>query len=83
MHIQEGTNTTLTTCTKMTEEVDRRHGVNGNSSSKGVNDEPPGHSSATAASGGRLKFFKGWSSLDYIFDMIIISNVYNLHKGLQ
>lgn len=61
MHIQEGTNTTLTTCTKMTEEVDRRHGVNGNSSSKGANDDPPVHSSptATATSGGRLKFFKG------------------------
>ncbi|CAH0728551.1 unnamed protein product, partial [Brenthis ino] len=42
----------------MTEEVDRRHGVNGNSSSKGVNDDPPVHSSATATSGGRLKFFK-------------------------
>lgn len=59
MHIQEGTNTTLTTCTKMTEEVDRRHGVNGNSSSKGVNDDPPVHSTAPAATGGRLKFFKG------------------------
>ncbi|CAH2094736.1 unnamed protein product [Euphydryas editha] len=58
MHIQEGTNTTLTTCTKMTEEVDRRLGVNGNSSSKGVNDDPPVHSSAPAATGGRLKFFK-------------------------
>ncbi|XP_045502329.1 protein hairless [Colias croceus] len=58
MHIQEGTNTTLTTCTKMTEEVDRRHGVNGNSSSKGVNDDPPVQNSAPAASGGRLKFFK-------------------------
>ncbi|XP_045453199.1 transcriptional regulatory protein AlgP-like [Melitaea cinxia] len=58
MHIQEGTNTTLTTCTKMTEEVDRRHGVNGNSSSKGVNDDPPVHSTAPAATGGRLKFFK-------------------------
>ncbi|XP_047536879.1 protein hairless isoform X1 [Vanessa atalanta] len=58
MHIQEGTNTTLTTCTKMTEEVDRRHGVNGNSSSKGVNDDPPVHSSTPAASGGRLKFYK-------------------------
>lgn len=58
MHIQEGTNTTLTTCTKMTEEVDRRHGVNGNSS-KGANEDAPVHSSALAATGGRLKFFKG------------------------
>ncbi|XP_039757575.1 uncharacterized protein LOC120631938 [Pararge aegeria] len=58
MHIQEGTNTTLTTCTKMTEEVDRRHGVNGNSSSKGANEDPPVQSAAQAATGGRLKFFK-------------------------
>ncbi|XP_045777056.1 serine/arginine repetitive matrix protein 1-like [Maniola jurtina] len=58
MHIQEGTHTTLTTCTKMTEEVDRRHGVNGNSSGKGADDEPPGQSSAQTATGGRLKFFK-------------------------
>ncbi|CAH0756533.1 unnamed protein product [Diatraea saccharalis] len=58
MHIQEGPNTTLTTCTKMTEEVDRRHGVNGNSSSKGVNEETPVQSSPLAATGGRLKFFK-------------------------
>jgi hypothetical protein len=58
MHIQEGPNTTLTTCTKMTEEVDRRHGVNGNSSSKGVNEDTPAQTSL-AATGGRLKFFKG------------------------
>ncbi|XP_023935942.1 serine/arginine repetitive matrix protein 1 [Bicyclus anynana] len=57
MHIQERTNTTLTTCTKMTEEVDRRHGVNGNSS-KSVNEDPPPQSAAQAATGGRLKFFK-------------------------
>ncbi|KAG7297811.1 hypothetical protein JYU34_018554 [Plutella xylostella] len=54
MHIQEGTNTTLTTCTKMTEEVDRRHGVNGNSGSKGGEEPAP----SAAAPGGRLKFFK-------------------------
>lgn len=59
MHIQEGTNTTLTTCTKMTEEVDRRHGVNGNSGGKGVNEDVPGQNSALTATGGRLKFFKG------------------------
>lgn len=59
MHIQEGTNTTLTTCTKMTEEVDRRHGVNGNSSSKGASEDAPVNSSALTATGGRLKFFKG------------------------
>ncbi|XP_075982682.1 transcriptional corepressor hairless [Anticarsia gemmatalis] len=58
MHIQEGTNTTLTTCTKMTEEVDRRHGVNGNSSSKGASEDAPVNSSALTATGGRLKFFK-------------------------
>ncbi|XP_041969335.1 protein hairless [Aricia agestis] len=58
MHIQEGTNTTLTTCTKMTEEVDRRHGVNGTSSSKAVNEDPPGHGAVSSTSGGRLKFFK-------------------------
>ncbi|XP_072929750.1 uncharacterized protein H [Epargyreus clarus] len=58
MHIQEGTNTTLTTCTKMTEEVDRRHGVNGNSSSKGVSDDAPVQNSAFNSTGGRLKFFK-------------------------
>ncbi|KAG6457674.1 hypothetical protein O3G_MSEX010426 [Manduca sexta] len=58
MHIQEGTNTTLTTCTKMTEEVDRRYGVNGNSSSKGANEDAPLQNSALAATGGRLKFFK-------------------------
>ncbi|KAJ2953430.1 hypothetical protein O0L34_g1017 [Tuta absoluta] len=57
MHIQEGTNTTLTTCTKMTEEVDRRHGVNGNSS-KGACEDAPGHGATLASSGGRLKFFK-------------------------
>lgn len=56
MHIQEGTHTTLTTCTKMTEEVDRRHGVNG---SKGLNEDPPAQNAAPAATGGRLKFFKG------------------------
>lgn len=56
MHIQEGTNTTLTTCTKMTEEVDRRHGVNGNSS-KGVSEDAPVHNSLNTT-GGRLKFFK-------------------------
>lgn len=43
----------------MTEEVDRRHGVNGNSSSKGTSDDVPVHSSAINATGGRLKFFKG------------------------
>lgn len=59
MHIQEGTNTTLTTCTKMTEEVDRRHGVNGNSSSKVASEDAPVNSSALTATGGRLKFFKG------------------------
>lgn len=59
MHIQEGTNTTLTTCTKMTEEVDRRHGVNGNSSSKGASEDAPVNSSTLSATGGRLKFFKG------------------------
>lgn len=59
MHIQEGTNTTLTTCTKMTEEVDRRHGVNGNSSSKAVSDDVSGHNSTVSTTGGRLKFFKG------------------------
>lgn len=60
MHIQEGTNTTLTTCTKMTEEVDRRHGVNGtSSSSKSANEEPPVHNSVPSATGGRLQFFKG------------------------
>ncbi|XP_028159609.1 protein hairless [Ostrinia furnacalis] len=58
MHIQEGTITTLTTCTKMTEEVDRRHGVNGNSSSKGVNEDAAAQNSALSATGGRLKFFK-------------------------
>lgn len=58
MHIQEGTNTTLTTCTKMTEEVDRRHGVNGNSSAKS-SDDAPVHNTAVSATGGRLKFFKG------------------------
>ncbi|VVD00995.1 unnamed protein product [Leptidea sinapis] len=58
MHIQEGTITTLTTCTKMTEEVDRRHGVNGNSGSKGINDDAPLQNSTPAATGGRLKFFK-------------------------
>lgn len=42
----------------MTEEVDRRHGVNGNSSSKGTSDDVPVHSSAINATGGRLKFFK-------------------------
>ncbi|XP_047511995.1 protein hairless [Pieris napi] len=55
MHIQEGTNTTLTTCTKMTEELDRRHGVNG---SKVLNDDPPAQNATPAATGGRLKFFK-------------------------
>lgn len=65
MHIQGGTDTTLTTCTKMTEEVDRRHGVNGNSSSK-VSEDVSGHNSTLAATGGRLKFFKGKSlSLSY------------------
>lgn len=59
MHIQEGTNTTLTTCSKMTEEVDRRHGVNGNSSSKSAHEDPPVQSPAPATTGGRLKFFKG------------------------
>ncbi|XP_026760791.1 protein hairless [Galleria mellonella] len=58
MHIQEGTNTTLTTCSKMTEEVDRRHGVNGNSSGKGVSEDAAVHNSAFTATGGRLKFFK-------------------------
>ncbi|XP_032521210.2 protein hairless [Danaus plexippus] len=58
MHIQEGTNTTLTTCSKMTEEVDRRHGVNGNSSSKSAHEDPPVQSPAPATTGGRLKFFK-------------------------
>lgn len=62
MHIQEGTNTTLTTCTKMTEEVDRRHGVNGNSGAKGANEDAPGQNSAITATGGRLKFFKGQCS---------------------
>ncbi|XP_013170996.1 PREDICTED: uncharacterized protein LOC106120248 [Papilio xuthus] len=57
MHIQGGTDTTLTTCTKMTEEVDRRHGVNGNSSSK-VSEDVSGPNSTLAATGGRLKFFK-------------------------
>ncbi|KAL4706962.1 hypothetical protein ACJJTC_019500 [Scirpophaga incertulas] len=58
MHIQEGPNTTLTTCTKMTEEVDRRHGVNGNSSSKSVSEDTPVPNSSLGATGGRLKFFK-------------------------
>ncbi|XP_063387325.1 protein hairless [Cydia fagiglandana] len=58
MHIQEATNTTLTTCSKMTEEVDRRHGVNGNSSSKTASEESPVATSAHSGSGGRLKFFK-------------------------
>ncbi|XP_068619138.1 protein hairless [Battus philenor] len=58
MHIQEGTDTTLTTCTKMTEEVDRRHGVNGNSSNKAVSEDVSGHNPSLAATGGRLKFFK-------------------------
>ncbi|XP_073950240.1 transcriptional corepressor hairless [Choristoneura fumiferana] len=58
MHIQEATNTTLTTCSKMTEEVDRRHGVNGNSSSKPASEESPVAPAAHSASGGRLKFFK-------------------------
>ncbi|XP_049878155.1 uncharacterized protein LOC126375269 [Pectinophora gossypiella] len=57
MHIQEGTNTTLTTCSKMTEEVDRRHGVNGNSS-KGASEDAPVNNTALSATGGRLKFFK-------------------------
>lgn len=68
MHIQEGTNTTLTTCTKMTEEVDRRHGVNGNSSGKGASDDAAVHNSALTATGGRLKFFKG-----QYFDILIAS----------
>lgn len=63
MHIQERNNTTLTTCTKMTEEVDRRHGMNGNSSSKGNSDDNSVNSSAppnsATSAGGRLKFFKG------------------------
>ncbi|CAK1550442.1 unnamed protein product [Leptosia nina] len=42
----------------MTEEVDRRHGVNGNSSSKVLNDDPPVQNATPASSGGRLKFFK-------------------------
>ncbi|CAG4988249.1 unnamed protein product [Parnassius apollo] len=42
----------------MTEEVDRRHGVNGNSSNKAVNEDVPGHNSALSTTGGRLKFFK-------------------------
>ncbi|XP_053613637.1 uncharacterized protein LOC128677075 [Plodia interpunctella] len=59
MHIQEGTNTTLTTCSKMTEEVDRRHGVNGNSGGKGrESDDGAVQGSAVNATGGRLKFFK-------------------------
>ncbi|KAI5635882.1 protein hairless [Phthorimaea operculella] len=42
----------------MTEEVDRRHGVNGNSSSKGASVDAPVHGATLATSGGRLKFFK-------------------------
>lgn len=72
MHIQEGTNTTLTTCTKMTEEVDRRHGVNGNSSSKSATEDAPGQTSALTATGGRLKFFKGRFSLIYEFSYSLI-----------
>ncbi|XP_013192222.2 uncharacterized protein LOC106136276 [Amyelois transitella] len=58
MHIQEGTNTTLTTCTKMTEEVDRRHGVNGNSGGTSTGEDVAAQGSAVNATGGRLKFFK-------------------------
>lgn len=43
----------------MTEEVDRRHGVNGNSSSKTVTEDAPVNDSSLNATGGRLKFFKG------------------------
>lgn len=56
---QEGTNTTLTTCTKMTEEEDRRYGVNGNSSSKGTNEDVSEQNTTLTGTGGRLKFFKG------------------------
>lgn len=61
MHIQERSNTILTTCTKMTEEVDRRHGMNGNSSGKGTNEDVTLQNSSQSnskTSGGRLKFFK-------------------------
>lgn len=58
MHIQERSDTTLTTCTKMTEEVDRRLGVNGNSSGNGASEDVPVHIPAHTSSGGRLKFFK-------------------------
>lgn len=71
MHIQEGTNTTLTTCTKMTEEVDRRHGVNGNSSSKAVSEDAPVHNSSLNATGGRLKFFKGVYFSYYILISVV------------
>ncbi|GBP89379.1 Protein hairless [Eumeta japonica] len=43
----------------MTEEVDRRHGVNGNSSGNNINEDVPvQNSGSNVSTGGRLKFFK-------------------------
>lgn len=55
----------------MTEEVDRRHGVNGNSSSKAVSEDAPVHNSSLNATGGRLKFFKGVYFSYYILISVV------------
>lgn len=68
----------------MTEEVDRRHGVNGNSSSKGVNEDAPAQNSAVTATGGRLKFFKGQSkSLRQPLNSCIITTYLVTQVGLR